>query len=209
MENCISIENLTKSFCGRKVVDSLSFDVKKGEVPLSGTGSCFTLPHFILIGMSVGGQNAPAPDASTPQSFEMLVDWIRVYAPEDYGYGKFSLSKDYYETPTIGAYEQLSPVFTNYFPNTTINWSSSNENVATVTGGKIFTTGVGECDIIARLKNNYSADSSTSSSTSSSVAIVLRSFIDNWRLIAALKEMIVSLRDKPRGCNLSWIISRR
>ena len=32
MENCISIENLTKSFCGRKVVDSLSFDVKKGEV---------------------------------------------------------------------------------------------------------------------------------------------------------------------------------
>lgn len=32
MENCISVENLTKSFCGRKVVDSLSFDVKKGEV---------------------------------------------------------------------------------------------------------------------------------------------------------------------------------
>ena len=32
MENYISIENLTKSFCGRKVVDSLSFDVKKGEV---------------------------------------------------------------------------------------------------------------------------------------------------------------------------------
>ena len=131
-------------------------DIKTGEVSLSGTGSCFTLPHFILIGMSVSNKNLPIPDEST-QSFEMLVDWIRVYAPENYGYGEFSLSKDYYETPTIGAYEQLSPVFTNYFPNTTINWSSSNENVATVVGGRIFTTGVGECDIIARLKNNYSA----------------------------------------------------
>ena len=131
-------------------------DIKIGEVSLGGTGSCFTLPHFILIGMSVSGTHIPIPDTST-QSFEMLVDWIRVYAPEDYGYGEFSLSKEHYETPTIGAYEQLSPVFTNYFPNATINWSSSNENVATVTGGKIFTTGIGECDIIARLKNNYSA----------------------------------------------------
>ena len=131
-------------------------DIKTGEVSLSGTGSCFTLPHFIFIGMSVSSKILPIPDEST-QSFEMLVDWIRVYAPENYGYDEFTLSKTYYETPTIGRYEQLSPVFTKYFPNTTINWSSSNENVATVVGGKIFTTGVGECDIIAQLKNNYSA----------------------------------------------------
>ena len=131
-------------------------DVKTGEFSLSGTGSCFTLPHFILIGMSVSSKTLPIPDEST-QSFEMLVDWIRVYAPENYGYDEFTLSKTYYETPTIGRYEQLSPVFNHYFPNTTINWSSSNENVATVVGGKILTTGVGECDIIARLKNNYSA----------------------------------------------------
>ncbi len=31
-EQCISVRNLTKSFGGRKVVDGLSFDVKKGEV---------------------------------------------------------------------------------------------------------------------------------------------------------------------------------
>ena len=44
MENCISIENLTKSFCGRKVVDSLSFDVKKGEV-------------FALLGHNAAGKS--------------------------------------------------------------------------------------------------------------------------------------------------------
>ncbi len=31
-EQCISVRNLTKSFGGRKVVDGLSFDVRKGEV---------------------------------------------------------------------------------------------------------------------------------------------------------------------------------
>lgn len=31
-EQCIQVKNLTKSFSGRKVVDNLSFEVKKGEV---------------------------------------------------------------------------------------------------------------------------------------------------------------------------------
>lgn len=31
-ENCIKVRNVTKSFSGRKVVDDLSFDVRKGEV---------------------------------------------------------------------------------------------------------------------------------------------------------------------------------
>ena len=31
-EQCISVRNLTKSFGGRKVVDGLSFDVRKGKV---------------------------------------------------------------------------------------------------------------------------------------------------------------------------------
>lgn len=31
-ENCICVRNVTKSFSGRKVVDGLSFEVKKGEV---------------------------------------------------------------------------------------------------------------------------------------------------------------------------------
>ena len=31
-EPCIQVKNLTKSFSGRKVVDNLSFTVKKGEV---------------------------------------------------------------------------------------------------------------------------------------------------------------------------------
>lgn len=31
----------------------------------------------------------------------------------------------------------------------------------------------------------------------------------NCLLIAALNEMMVSLRDKPNGCNLSWMISNK
>ena len=31
-EQCIRVENLSKSFSGRKVVDDLSFEVNKGEV---------------------------------------------------------------------------------------------------------------------------------------------------------------------------------
>lgn len=31
-EQCIRVENLSKSFSGRKVVDNLSFEVNKGEV---------------------------------------------------------------------------------------------------------------------------------------------------------------------------------
>ena len=31
-EQCIQVKNLTKSFSGRKVINELSFEVKKGEV---------------------------------------------------------------------------------------------------------------------------------------------------------------------------------
>lgn len=31
-KNCINVRNATKTFGGRKVVEDLSFDVKKGEV---------------------------------------------------------------------------------------------------------------------------------------------------------------------------------
>ena len=48
--------------------------------------------------------------------------------------------------------------------------------------------------------------SSCSSSNSSSTG---NSLIGIWRLMAALNEITVSERDRPRGCNLSWMMLSR
>ena len=38
-------------------------------------------PQQVLVGMAVGGSWPGSPDASTPSSADMLVDWVRVYGP--------------------------------------------------------------------------------------------------------------------------------
>jgi hypothetical protein len=52
---------------------------------LCGTSYTFDLkpfsPQQVLVGMGVGGSWPGNPDATTPSPAEMLVDWVRVYAP--------------------------------------------------------------------------------------------------------------------------------
>jgi beta-glucanase (GH16 family) len=38
-------------------------------------------PQQVLVGMAVGGPWPGSPDATTPSSADMLVDWVQVYAP--------------------------------------------------------------------------------------------------------------------------------
>lgn len=65
-EQCIRVRNLTKSFSGRRVVDDLSFEVKKGEVFAllghNGAGKSTTID--LILGLK-------APDSGTAQILGM------------------------------------------------------------------------------------------------------------------------------------------
>lgn len=41
----------------------------------------FTDPQYILLNVAVGGRLPGPPDAATPRTAPMLVDWVRAYAP--------------------------------------------------------------------------------------------------------------------------------
>ena len=59
-ENCIKVRNVTKSFSGRKVVDDLSFDVRKGEVfgllGHNGAGKSTTIEMILGLKKPDGGK---------------------------------------------------------------------------------------------------------------------------------------------------------
>ncbi|MEL6347561.1 MAG: glycoside hydrolase family 16 protein [Myxococcota bacterium] len=46
-------------------------------------GWVFDHPFFLLLNLAIGGNPVEAPDESTPDSNEMLVDWVRVYQRVD------------------------------------------------------------------------------------------------------------------------------
>jgi hypothetical protein len=62
-------------------VDGLQyFSVNPGRIP-SGTAWVYTQPQFLLLNVAVGGQWPGNPDGTTSFPQQMLVDYVRVYAP--------------------------------------------------------------------------------------------------------------------------------
>lgn len=51
------------------------------DLPAGGTW-VFEKPFFVILNLAVGGDWPGAPDATTPASSKMLVDWVRIYKEE-------------------------------------------------------------------------------------------------------------------------------
>ena len=57
------------------------FTINKSQMPAGGRWT-FDHPNHLLLNLAVGGEWPGAPTGATPFPSTMLVDWVRVYAPQ-------------------------------------------------------------------------------------------------------------------------------
>lgn len=117
-------------------------------------------PQYIILNMAVGSVGGyPADDCT---SIKMEVDWVRVYAPvgvtakeevQSITLSQNNLSFNMGDDP-IDVYYTVNP--STAWDNN-VNYESSNPNVATVYGSRIYPKGIGNCKITARATNGVIA----------------------------------------------------
>lgn len=71
------------------VDDVQYFNVTPARLP-KGTTWVYTQPHFLLLNLAVGGQWPGNPDRTTVFPQQMLVDYVRVYAPANAAPGRIA-----------------------------------------------------------------------------------------------------------------------
>ncbi|MDO5570464.1 MAG: ABC transporter ATP-binding protein [Bacteroidales bacterium] len=91
MENAIHVENLTKSFGSFKAVDSISFEVEKGEIFgfLGANGAGKTTAMRMLCGLSI-----PTSGKGTVAGFDIFSESEKIKQSIGYMSQKFSLYED-------------------------------------------------------------------------------------------------------------------
>lgn len=62
----------------RETPDNVILSMSPASIP-QGTEWVYNHPFFLLLNFAVGGAWFPGPDASTPDTGEMLIDYVRVY----------------------------------------------------------------------------------------------------------------------------------
>lgn len=117
-------------------------------------------PMYIILNMAVGSTGGyPADDCT---SMKMEVDWVRVYAPvgvtektevQSITLSQTDVSFNMGDDP-IDVYYSVNP--STAWDNN-VNYESSNPNVATVYGSRIYPIGTGNCKITARATNGVTA----------------------------------------------------
>lgn len=117
-------------------------------------------PMYIILNMAVGSTGGyPADDCT---SMKMEVDWVRVYAPvgvtEKEEVQSISLTQN---NVSFNVGDDPIDVYYTVNPSTAwdnnVNYESSNPNVATVYGSRIYPVGTGNCVITARATNGVTA----------------------------------------------------
>lgn len=117
-------------------------------------------PMYIILNMAVGSTGGYPTDDCT--SMKMEVDWVRVYAPvgitskeevQSISLTQNNLSFNMGDDP-IDVYYTVNP--STAWDNN-VNYESSNTNVATVYGSRIYPIGTGNCVITARATNGVTA----------------------------------------------------
>lgn len=117
-------------------------------------------PMYIILNMAVGSTGGYPTDDCT--SMKMEVDWVRVYAPvgitskeevQSISLTQNNLSLNMGDDP-IDVYYTVNP--STAWDNN-VNYESSNTNVATVYGSRIYPIGTGNCVITARATNGVTA----------------------------------------------------
>lgn len=122
----------------------------------------FHHPHHLMVNLSIGGSWAADSNLTTPSPSQVLVDWVRVYAPEGTSLiivpSGLALDKSAVNLTAGGATEILSPAITpSGAHDKGVKWSTSNAAVAVVGGGYVSPMGVGTCTITATTWNGYAA----------------------------------------------------
>ena len=117
-------------------------------------------PQYIILNMAVGSTGGYPTDDCT--SMKMEVDWVRVYAPvgvtEKTEVQSITLSQN---NVSFNVGDDPIDVYYSVNPSTAwdnnVNYESSNVNVATVYGSRIYPIGTGNCKITARATNGVTA----------------------------------------------------
>lgn len=133
--------------------------VETGRTDISNIES-WHRPMYIILNTAVGSTGGyPADDCT---SIKMEVDWVRVYAPvgvtektevQSITLSQNNLSFNMGDDP-IDVYYTVNP--STAWDNN-VNYESSNTNVATVYGSRIYPIGTGNCVITARATNGVTA----------------------------------------------------
>lgn len=114
------------------------------------------MPFSIILGIGIGDSS----DEKRMSEARMMVDWVRVYAPE--GVNEQILP----ESVTMQESIRLKKGYATYMvchvlPGSTTNldvtWSSDNENICRVINGTIYCDGIGETDVHVTTVNGLTA----------------------------------------------------
>ena len=133
--------------------------VETGRTDISNIES-WHRPMYIILNTAVGSTGGYPADTCT--SMKMEVDWVRVYAPvgvtektevQSITLSQNDLSFNVGDDP-IDVYYSVNP--STAWDNN-VNYESSNPNVATVYGSRIYPIGTGNCKITARATNGVTA----------------------------------------------------
>ena len=121
----------------------------------------FHQPHYILLNQALGAAGGSVPSDMT--EYTMYVDWVRVYAPEAAPSGGGTTNKIWFEDTSARHMDKWSKLglilkFNESWTNKVVTWKSSNDNIATVRGGRVDSKGVdGSCIITATTLEGNSA----------------------------------------------------
>lgn len=131
------------------------------DISDDNTWFMFHQPHYILLNQALGAAGGSVPSNMT--EYTMYVDWVRVYAPEEAPSGGGTSNQIWFEDTSARHMDKWSKLglilkFNESWTNKVVTWKSSNENVATVRGGRVDSKGIdGSCIITATTLEGNSA----------------------------------------------------
>lgn len=107
----------------------------------------FRMPHYLQLNHAIGASGGTPPD--DVNEYEMLVDWVRVYAPKDVQTNSISLNKTS-TSVTVGDADLLKVNYgSSYTSDRGVKWTSSNNSIAEVHAGRVWGKSAGTATITA------------------------------------------------------------
>ncbi len=107
----------------------------------------FQYPHYMLLCIQVGGTYGDVIDGVTPNENKMYVDWVRILEEKN-DIEEIKTSAENVSINVGGTTVVTANVYPSNVEDKTIKWSSSNNDIATVIGGRITGVSVGSCNAI-------------------------------------------------------------
>lgn len=124
------------------------------EVPITEENKIFRDPYFIILDHAL--MNVDSIESSLNE-IDIMVDWVRVYAPTEDTFKILANSIKINEENILLNVGDMKLLTTTFLPentqNQTLIWKSSNDSIATVEGGCIRAKAVGNCKATVTTSN--------------------------------------------------------